>query len=175
MVKPEFLLEEDRQKELVALYRLNFTDQDVSDYFGIRMRALKNFLKRRDNAPLRDRIKKARVVARLAVRQKLFQKAAPAEGKGDSDFKAIQYWLQNNDEGWREIVTHEVSGRDGKPLEFQPHEMTKGQLVNYVVQAIQDGLLEHPSLKIDPPIRTNGLDPTKAVDAEFSEESRESD
>jgi len=166
MARAQIELTAEQKNGLVALYRHNFEDDAVAEFFGFRTKSLQRYLKKKENLELRHQIKQAKIVARLAMRQKLYDIGA-TEGK----LEAIKYWLQNCDDEWRDVVSHEVSGPGKKPMEFQPHEMTKAQLVNYIVSAIADGQVNLKGIDIG---GANGLDPAKAIAADFEEESRES-
>ena len=187
-------LTESQKIEALNLYRNNMTDQDVADYFGIHIKTYQRWLKRRVNAPFRQRIKQVQVQAIALVRQALLQKAIgqqykpgrprviengkvvdegePATAAIPGNMNAIQYWLQNCDprKVWRNIKEHALTNSPKSP-QLETDKMTDKELSDYILRGIQDGLIPMSKLQIAHEETRESLPLDKAVDATFTEET----
>lgn len=180
-------LSTEQIKQMIALFAQNMSNKDVATYFGIHQRALRNWIHRRTNAEIRQRIEQAKVMAKAKMREAVFRKGVGQpyrqgrpqviqdgkvvdEGQADQtaipgDLTAAKYWQANNDE-WNDVSKTELSGPDGKPISLQVPNMSTRELASYVVQAIRDGVVKLDGLpKPKPPQRAE----VRAIDADFTE------
>lgn len=184
----------EQQAQAINLYRNNMGDDDVAEFLGMHLKSYRAWLKRREQAEFRQRVKQAQIQTVAMVRQALLTKAIgttykagrPAviqDGKvvdqGETsqaaipgNLNAMQYWLQNCDvkKIWRNIREHALTNSP-KTNQLETESMSDSELVEIIMKGIQDGVIPMSRLKMLPEETRSSLPPDQAVDATFTEDS----
>ncbi len=137
--RPEFA---DQARKLCELGAI---DIDLADFFGVSVRAIARW--QVEHAEFRDALKSNKAVADERVQRSLYQRATgytfdsvkiflpkdsrepvlvPFREHVPPDVTACIFWLKNRDrENWRDRQEHEVSGKDGGPIEITDTDRAK--------------------------------------------------
>lgn len=127
--KPEY----DEQAKKLCL--LGATDKELADFFGVCEATVYNW--QNAHPSFLESIKEGKVLADAKVAEKLYQRAlgythsavkifqyegvpveVPYEEHYPPDTQAASLWLRNRQPAkWRDKVDHEVTGKDGGPVE----------------------------------------------------------
>jgi DNA-binding transcriptional MerR regulator len=181
---------------LINLYANAFTDEEIATYFGCTEKALRNWLKKRDREEVRQRIEKAKVEAKVIMRQAVFQKARgtpykagrpkiiedgkvkdegePAQVAIPGNLQAQQYWLENMDsKQWKRRNDFSFT----TPLKehaLKVEGMSDKEIVDFVVSSFGEGIISDQMKSLLPKEETRESMPfNKIVDATFTEEKEE--
>lgn len=168
-------LQNSQIKELVNLYRHGMPDEDVATYFGVHVKVMRRWMHKRENFEIVQEIERAKVIAKVSMRQALFSKGVgsryqegrpkvikikdgreviedqgqPAVAAIPGDLQAQKFWLMNCDDSkkWADTKSTQLSGPNGEPLQVRFERMSNGQLTDYILSAIKDGTLPADGLK----------------------------
>jgi hypothetical protein len=157
----------DGEKRLINMYRLQYSEEQISLALGVTINSLRRFLNRAANRPLRERCRQERMLANIAVRNALFMKALGTpykEGKPEivrdgvvaqkgeaaqapvpGDINAIKWWQANLDKDqFKNIQQTQLTGASGGELEFTIKNKSEKELIDIIITAITEGLIELP-------------------------------
>lgn len=160
-------LSPEGEKRLINMYRLQYSEVQISEALGVTVKSLQRFMKRAQNRLLRERCRQERVLANIAVRNALFLKAIGTpmrEGKPDvyrdgvlvekgipaqapipGDINAIKWWQVNLDrEVFKNVQQTQLTGPGGGELEFIVKNKSEKELIDTIVSAITEGLIDLP-------------------------------
>ena len=147
------------------MYRLQYSEEQIALALGVTINSLHRFLNRRANRPLRERCRQGRMLANIAIRNALFmkaigtpykegkpeiikdgvvmQKGEPAQAAIPGDINAIKWWQANLDKDqFKNIQQTQLTGASGGELEFTIKNKSEKELMEIIVEAITDGLIE---------------------------------
>ncbi len=158
-------LSPEGEKRLINMYRLQYSEAQIAQALGITVNSLYRFLNKRENRPLRERCHQERMLANIAVRNALFmkaigqpykegkpeivrdgvvvQKGEPAQAPVPGDINAIKWWQANLDkEQFKNVQQTQIAGANGGELEFIVKNKSEKELIDTIVSAISEGLVE---------------------------------
>jgi hypothetical protein len=96
-----------RQVEALAGYGV--PEAEIGEVIGVDPKTLRKHY--------RPELRQGHTKANAKVAESLYRKAT---GEGPQSVTAAIFWLKTR-AGWREPITHEISGRDGAPIEVDEH------------------------------------------------------
>lgn len=179
----------ENEKLLLQMYRLNYSFEDIATAFGVHVEALRRFVGKKDNADLKEKCEREKILANVAVRQSLLFKAVGSPGKkgkptvvdqagnviekgvpdqaatpGETD--AMKTWLFNREpQDWKNIKQTQLTGPNGGPLQLQDvSSRSDRELEEMILEAVKEGLIDMAKLKLDRPNDKNKVTiPASAV------------
>lgn len=109
MARPRKQLTDEQRAEVETLAALLSQDQ-IADYFGITRPTFAAMMQRDEDVSLRYKKGKARAIGSIA--KSLIQKAR------EGDNTCMIFFLKTQ-AGWKETQSHEISGKDGGPIQTE--------------------------------------------------------
>jgi hypothetical protein len=128
-----------RQVEALAGYGV--PEVEIGDVIGLDPKALRKHY--------RQELRQGHTKANAKVAENLYRRAT---GEGREAVIAAIFWLKTR-AGWRESISHELSGRDGAPIEVADHSTR--DLAKAVLAMLSRGVSAPPS----PPLQIRGASP----------------
>ena len=126
-----------RRKQVEALAGYGVPETDIAGVVGIDPKSLRKHY--------RDELDHGHVKANAKVAEFLYRKAT---SEGPQCVTAAIFWLKTR-AGWKETSVHELSGRDGNPIETverSPRDMARAIIEVLTTAAIeQDGEASPPA------------------------------
>lgn len=102
-------------KDVRKLARLQCTREEAAAFLGIRKQTFNTLIQ--NDERVRDAWEQGKQLGKISLRRKQFKLA--------DDSAPMAIFLGKQYLGQREIVTQEVSGRDGGPIEFDASELSQ--------------------------------------------------
>lgn len=147
------------------MYRLQYSETQIAQALGITLNSLHRFLNKAPNRQLRERCYQERVLANIAVRNSLFlkaigtpykegkpeiiengkliQKGEPAQAPIPGDINAIKWWQANLDkEQFKNVQQTQLTNSTGGDLEFIVKNKSEKELMELIVSALAEGLID---------------------------------
>jgi hypothetical protein len=169
-------LSAEGEKRLINMYRLQYSENEIAQALGVTLNSLGRFMNKSANRLLRERCRQERMLANIAVRNALFmkaigtpykegkpeiikdgitiQKGEPAQAPVPGDINAIKWWQVNLDKDtFKNIQQTQLSGPGGGDLEFIVRNKSEKELIDTIVSAITEGLVEIPLSLLNSPQR----------------------
>ena len=120
-----------RQVEAMAAYGV--PEADIARVLSIDPKTLRKHY--------RLELDTGQIKANSKIAESLYRKAL---GDGAQSVTAAIFWLKTR-AGWKETSVHEVSGRDGEPIEV--NEPSRRELAKAILAALAEGRIEQPALQ----------------------------
>lgn len=169
MAFKKLTLSPEGEKRLINMYRLQYSEENIALALGVTVNSLQRFMNNKKNVLLRERCRQERMLANIAVRNSLFMKAVgtpykegkpeiwregvlvqkgePAQAPVPGDINAIRWWQENLDKDqFKRVQQMQLANSSGGDLEFTIKNKSEKELLDIIVSAITEGIVELQSL-----------------------------
>jgi hypothetical protein len=127
MGRPSHRPDEDMRRQVEALAGYGVREDEIAEFIGIDPKTLRKHY--------RSELRRGHTKANAKVAENLYRRAT---GESREAVTAAIFWLKTR-AGWRETFAHELSGRDGAPIEVE-HDPRK--LARVIFGLLQEARLE---------------------------------
>jgi DNA-binding CsgD family transcriptional regulator len=137
MARPSHRPDEDTRRQVEAMAGYGVREDEIAEFIGIDPKTLRKHY--------RSEQRRGHTKANAKVAENLYRRAT---GESREAVTAAIFWLKTR-AGWRETFAHELSGRDGAPIEMVEHDPRK--LARVIFGLLQEARLEDAPARLPPP------------------------
>jgi hypothetical protein len=128
MARPSHRPDEDTRRQVEAMAGYGVREDEIAEFIGVDPKTLRKHY--------RSELRRGHTKANAKVAENLYRRAT---GESREAVTAAIFWLKTR-AGWRETFAHELSGREGAPIEMVEHDPRK--LARVIFGLLQEARLE---------------------------------
>ena len=146
MGRPSHKPDEASRRQVEALAGYGVREDEIAEFVGVDPKTLRKHY--------RPELRQGHIKANAKVAENLYRRAT---GEGREAVTAAIFWLKTR-AGWRETLSHEVSGTDGAPIEVA--EYSTRDLAKAILTVLGTATCDTPSAtsprQLPPPFPVSG-------------------